>query len=50
MVSEKMINYEKSQRVHMLKKDLCAINEKLPAAVYVPFKSNHILYNMRKNL
>lgn len=32
-----MINYEKDQRVNLLKKDLSAINSKLPAAVYVPF-------------
>lgn len=36
-ISDKMINYEKDQRVNLLKKDLSAINSKLPAAVYVPF-------------
>lgn len=36
-VSEKMINYEKKQRVNILKRDLSAINARLPAAVYVPF-------------
>lgn len=36
-ISDKMINYDKSQRVGMLKKDLSNINARLPAAVYVPF-------------